>query len=112
MDGLPHGSKALKDLLKMSWRSLIVRAVADSHEFFSPGFIREAEQWSPFRFEFLRARQGRLTSKQGLYAMLFDAFLESPEGEDDPLNTFLAVSAPKTGSVGSVMIPICFSTEA
>jgi hypothetical protein len=112
MDGLPHGRKALKDLLTMSWRSLIVRAVADSHEFFSPAFIQQAERWSPFRFEFLRARQGRLTSKQGLYSMLFDAFLEAPEGEDDPLNTFLAVSAPKTGSAGSVMSPICFSTEA
>jgi hypothetical protein len=112
MDCLPNGSKALKELLKMSWRSLIIRAVADSHQFFSSRFIRRAEQWSPFRFEFLRARQGRLTSKQGLYSMLFDAFLESPEGEEDPLNTFLAVSAPKTGSTESVMRPICFSTEA
>jgi hypothetical protein len=77
MDRLPHGSRALKELLKMSWRSLILRAVADSHEFFSDEFLLEAEQWSPFRFEFLRARQERLTSSKGLYAMLFDAFQET-----------------------------------
>ena len=35
MDRLPHGSETLKELLKMSWRSLIIGAVADSHEFFS-----------------------------------------------------------------------------
>jgi hypothetical protein len=79
MDRLPNGTTSLKDLLKMSWRSLIVRAVADSHEFFTPAFIREAEQWSPFRFDFLRTRHDKLANKQGLYAMLFDAFLESRE---------------------------------
>jgi hypothetical protein len=82
MDHLPNGAKLLKDLLRMSWRSLIIRAVADSHEFFSPGFLGEAERSSPFRFAFLRARNERLTSRQGLYAMLFDAFLEEREGED------------------------------
>ena len=79
MEQLPKGSASLKELLKMSWRSLIVRAVADSHEFFSATFLREAERRSPFRFEFLRSRQDRLTSRQGLYAMLFDAFLEPRE---------------------------------
>jgi hypothetical protein len=82
MDRLPNGTELLKDLLRMSWRSLIIRAVADSHEFFSSGFLAEAERSSPFRFEFLRARNERLTSRQGLYAMLFDAFLEAREGED------------------------------
>ena len=41
----------------MSWRSLIIGAVANSHEFFSPAFLEEAERWSPFRFAFLRARE-------------------------------------------------------
>jgi hypothetical protein len=83
MDHLPHGSTALKDLLKMSWRSLILRAVADSHEFFSAGFLKEVEQYSPFRFAFLRAQQERLTSRRGLYAMLFEAFLESRDEDCD-----------------------------
>ena len=85
MDRLPHGSPMLKNLLKMSWRSLIVGAVANSHQFFSPAFLREAEQISPFRFEFLRARRERLTSREGLYATLFEAFLEAPEDVNDGL---------------------------
>lgn len=85
MDCLPHGSLMFKDLLRMSWRSLILRAIADSHKFFSKEFLEEAEYCSPFRFHFLRARQERLTSSRGLYATLFDAFLETPEGEHDEL---------------------------
>jgi hypothetical protein len=65
----------------MSWRSLIVGAVADSHEFFTPEFLQETERSSPFRFAFQRARRQRLTSRQGLFATLFDAFLEAPDDE-------------------------------
>jgi hypothetical protein len=79
MDRLPNGSRAFKKLLRMSWRSLILGAVANSHEFFSPTFTEQAECWSPFRFAFLRARNQRLRSRQGLYATLFEAFLESRE---------------------------------
>jgi hypothetical protein len=85
MDHLPNGTEMLKKLLRMSWRSLIIGAVANSHEFFSSEFLEEAERWSPFRFEFLRTRNQRLTSRQGLYALLFDAFLEAREGEDGGL---------------------------
>src|ERR1700733_15220841 len=85
MDDLPNGTEMLKKLLRMSWRSLIIGAVANSHEFFSSGFLDEAERWSPFRFEFLRSRNERLTSRQGLYALLFDAFLEAREGDDGGL---------------------------
>ena len=82
MDELPYGSAMLKDLLRTSWRSLIVGAVADSHEFFTPAFLRATEQSSPFRFEFLRARRKHLASREGLYATLFEAFLEAPEDDD------------------------------
>ena len=88
MDGLPHASATFKDLLKMSWRSLIIRAIADSHEFFSAGFVRQAEKCSPFRFEFLRKRQDRIAAQHGLYARLFEAFL----GED-PLETAVIPAA-------------------
>lgn len=82
MDCLPHGDAKLKALLRMSWRSLIVMAMAESHTFFSPGFLAEAEQSSPFRFAFLRARRERLSGRQGLYTRLFEAFLaaENPVG--------------------------------
>jgi hypothetical protein len=85
MDDLPNGSAMLKDLLRMSWRSLIVGAVGDSREFFSPEFIGQTELTSPFRFAFLRARRKRMTSRQGLFATLFDAFLEAPEDEVDEI---------------------------
>jgi hypothetical protein len=58
-------------------------AVAASHQHFSPQFLAEAEVFSPFRFGFLRERRHRLTGRQGLYAMLFDALVE-PEAEGDP----------------------------
>jgi len=85
MDSLPHGTETLKKLLKMSWRSLIIGAVAKSHEFFTAEFLRVAESSSPFRFEFLRSRNKRLSSRQGLYATLFDAFLEERYGDASDL---------------------------
>ena len=66
----------------MSWRSLIVGAVADSHEYFSWSFLADAERYSPFRFEFLRARREKMASREGLYGSLFDAFLEAPDDDD------------------------------
>ncbi len=101
MEDLPNGTASLKELLKMSWQSLIIRAVADSHEFFSSSFVGEAERRSPFRFGFLRARNERLASRQGLYKTLFDALLEDREDEgnappDDCLPAFAGV--PQTRS--------------
>jgi hypothetical protein len=82
MGELPAGTAVFKELLAMSWRSLIIGAVADSREFFSPVFVREVEQFSPFRFDFLRARKDRIASRQGLYTKLFRALLESTEDLD------------------------------
>lgn len=97
MEELPAGEAMLKDLLRMSWRSLIVGAVADSHEYFSREFVAEMERSSPFRFGFLRARRKRLASKEGMYARLFEAFLEAPEDEEDglpaPMSELAAVPA-------------------
>jgi hypothetical protein len=85
MDALPHGSPELKHLQRMSWRQLIVAAVANSHQYFTPAFLAEAEQRSPFRFAFLRARNQRMANRGGLYVLLFDAFLEASEGDDSAL---------------------------
>jgi hypothetical protein len=81
MDRLPHGTPLLKDLLRMSWRSLILMAVANAQQFFSPAFLASLEPACPFRFDFLRARNRRLTGRQALYGVLFDAFLEAGPGE-------------------------------
>jgi hypothetical protein len=81
IDQLPNGDSMLKDLLRRSWRSLILMAVADAQEFFSTEVLVELERSSFFRFDFLRAQNKRLTGRQDLYATLFEAFLET--GEDD-----------------------------
>jgi hypothetical protein len=79
VDDLAHGDAALKRLLRMSWRSLILMAVARSSRFFSAEFLAELESASHFRFAFLRARHKRLAGKRGLYKVLFDSFLASPD---------------------------------
>ena len=71
-----HQNKQFQHLLRMSWRSLILGAVAESHQHFTPQFLAEAEQSSHFRFHFLRARRERLAASHGLYASLFQLFLE------------------------------------
>ena len=74
---LPDGDPVLKRLLRGSWRSLILMAVARSYRFFSAAFLDELEPMSPFRFAFQRKRHKYLSGRRGLYKVLFDAFLES-----------------------------------
>jgi len=81
MDRMPNGSASLKRLLRRSWRSLILMAVADVHLFCSPAFLAELEPCSSFRFRFLRERNGSLDGRQGLYDTLFDAYIDAGEGQ-------------------------------
>jgi hypothetical protein len=60
----------------MSWRSLILAAVAKAPEFFSPAFLRELERSSPLRFAFLQARHRKLASRRGLFAAVFNALVK------------------------------------
>lgn len=76
MDHL-HGSPMLKHLLRMSWRSLILTAVARSQQYFSPMFIAALEPHSMFCFDFLKSRNQNLAAREAFYGVLFDAFLES-----------------------------------
>lgn len=78
MARLPNGSAQLKHLLRTSWHSLILGAVAEAGDFFSPAFLLQAERCSPFRFEFLRARRKRLAGREGLYTRIFDLFVREP----------------------------------
>jgi hypothetical protein len=94
MENLPAGTAVFKQLLAMSWRSLIIGAVADSREFFSPAFLREAEQFSPFGFDFLRTRKDRLASRRGLHGKLFSALLGSSQDFDDHLPSPLQPASP------------------
>jgi hypothetical protein len=101
MDRLPHGSAMLKDLLRMSWRSLILMAAADARQFFSPAFLAELETCSAFRFKFLEDRNGNLAGRESFYAVLFDAFLEAEadDGSALPLPALPALSPNLTQSL-------------
>ena len=77
VDQLPDGDPVLKRLLRGSWRSLILMAVARSHRYFSRCFLAELESSSPFGFAFQRDRHKRLAGRSGLYKVLFDSFLAS-----------------------------------
>ncbi|HEV2133034.1 MAG TPA: hypothetical protein VGR47_02105 [Terracidiphilus sp.] len=78
MNQFPCGSAVLKDLLRTSWRSIILAAIASATDFFSPAFLDEIESGSPFRFEFLRSRNKRLARRNGLFAKLFDVIIDEP----------------------------------
>ena len=78
-DALPHGEPVFKRLLRSSWQSLILMAVARSCRFFSPSFLAEMERSSPFRLRFQRARHKRLLGRRGLYKVLFDSFVASED---------------------------------
>lgn len=91
MDRLPHGTPSLKHLLRMSWRSLILMAVANARKFLSPAFLAQLETCSSFRFNFLRARNQKLDDRASLFPVIFDAFLEAGEdghgGPTQPANS-------------------------
>ena len=80
MDAVPHGSRTHKDLMRMSWRSLVLMAVAHAPEYSSSGLLAELEPYSPFRFSFLRARRKKLDGKSGLFQRLFQLLLSSHDG--------------------------------
>jgi hypothetical protein len=85
MDRMPHGASSIKSLLRMSWRSLILMAVADVQGYCSPAFLAALEPCSSFRFGFLRERNQSLTGREALYDLLFDAFVEAAPGERSKL---------------------------
>ena len=85
MDGLPNGDAFLKNLLRMSWRSLIYMAVANAPEYFTKAFLAEMESWSQFRFGFLRAKRKYMSGRQSLYKIIFDACTETGENNSNGL---------------------------
>ena len=103
MNHLPHATPTLRSLLKMSWRSLIVEAVADACEFFSGGFLKELERNSPFRLRFLRSRHDRLRKRNGFFAALFDVVVEPHEEANPrlPVPNYRPACVPQVSLPGS-----------
>lgn len=89
MDSLPHElasegredwSGPLKDLIRTSSRSVVIRSAGELDEFYSPECLAALERYSPCRFAFLRERRKQMAKSRAATAMLFEAFLA---GDDD-----------------------------
>lgn len=89
MDGLPHGSAAgggedwtgpLKDLIRTSSRTVVIRSAGELEEFYSPECLAALERHSPCRFAFLRERRKQMGARRAATGRLFEAFLA---GDDD-----------------------------
>jgi len=81
MDELTGAPEGLKDLLRRSSISLVVRAAGALRELYSDAYIAELETYSPFRFAFLASRREKLARHKGRLAKLFEAFLAGAEDE-------------------------------
>jgi hypothetical protein len=90
MEALASAPEALKDLLRRSSISLVVRAAGALREHYSDAWIAEIEAYSPFRFAFLSSRKEKLARHKGRLAGLFEAFLAG--GEDEPVFPILPSS--------------------
>lgn len=101
MDLLPHGNATHKALLRMSWRSLILMAVAHTNEFFSAPFLADMEARSPFRFAFLRSRCDKLHGNAGLFERLFEILLNRDAPYELPSS--LPAPSPVTFKPGSAL---------
>lgn len=101
LDELPQSDAFFKHLLRMSWRSLILMAVAQCPAFFTEGFATSLETYSPFRFAFLRERRERLTGETGLFDRLFQIIL-AERAADGPV-------ALSPGEAGIVLPPPAFA---
>lgn len=82
LESVSKGPAALKELLRNSSMSLIVRAVGAAADLHSASYIAAVERYSPFRFAFLRQRRNRLGSQKQMMEKFFEAFLEA--GAEEP----------------------------
>lgn len=74
-------SRALKDLIERSSRSLLVRAAGEAPDLYTADYLAALETYSPFRFAFLNDRRKHLARRSGALNRLFEAFLEGDEDE-------------------------------
>jgi hypothetical protein len=75
------GCQALEELMVRSAASMFVRSIGDAAEYYTQGYVAEAEQHSPFRFAFLNARRKQFERRSPVVVQLFEAFLEGDEDE-------------------------------
>lgn len=81
MENLHSAPRPLRELIRRSSISLIVRAAGALRECFSAAYIAEMETYSPFRFEFIAERRERMARRRGRLGLLFETFLAADEDE-------------------------------
>jgi hypothetical protein len=81
MDELEAAPLALKELIRQSTFSLLIRAAGAAREYYSQPYIARLETCSPFRFAFLDRRREQLARRQDLLEKLGDVFLASEDDE-------------------------------
>jgi hypothetical protein len=82
MESLPRqNSRALRDMIERSSRSLVIRCAGEVPDLYTPAYLAELETHSPFRFAFLNSQSRQFSRRTGLLIRLFEAFLEGEEDE-------------------------------
>ena len=81
LDTFTRGHAPLRNMLRSSSLSLLVRAAGAARHLHTPGFINQLERYSPFRFSFLESRGRRLDESRRFTGRFFEAFLEAAEDE-------------------------------
>jgi hypothetical protein len=76
MDQLPNGRPVLKELLKRSSQLLLIRSAAGADQLYSAPYLRQLENYSPFRFEFLREREQQVAKSRQEYAAMFEDLIK------------------------------------
>jgi hypothetical protein len=75
------GSGVLKELIRRSSRSFLIRCVGEAREFYTKEYVARLEARSPFRFSFLEQRRRHFARRQAALVRLFEAFLAADDGE-------------------------------
>jgi len=81
MENLHAAPEPLKELIRRSSVSLIVRAAGALRDCYSEPYIADLETYSPFRFEFMANRREKMARHKGRLGMLFEAFLAADQDE-------------------------------
>lgn len=76
------GSGTLKELMRRSSRSFLLRGACQAGEFYTSNYMVRLEACSPYRFSFLNRCREQLSRREAAFTRLFEAFLAA--GDDEP----------------------------
>jgi hypothetical protein len=77
MSELETTTPALVAMLARSSRTLLIRSAASLPQYYRAEYLERLENYSPFRFDFLREREKRFMERRRTYAKLFEQVMES-----------------------------------